>query len=262
MKSRQEKMEAFGRLLDIMDDLRTQCPWDKKQTIHSLRNLTIEETYELADAISEEDWTGIGEELGDLLLHMIFYSRIGEEQGKFDVADVLHKQCEKLIHRHPHIYGDLTVADEEEVKRNWEQLKLQEGKKSVLQGVPGSLPALIKAYRIQDKAGQVNFQWEETAQVWDKVAEEMAELKEQTDHATPDQEKIEEEFGDLMFALVNLSRYLKVDPENALERTNKKFIRRFSYIEEHAAAAGKALKDMTLTEMDALWNEAKLAEHP
>ena len=259
MNSRQEKMEAFGRLLDIMDELREQCPWDRKQTMETLRNLTIEETYELADAIAEQDLNGVKEELGDLMLNMIFYSKIGEEKQAFDVADVLDAKCRKLIHRHPRIYGDVQVTDEEEVKRNWEQLKLKEGKHSVLQGVPASLPALIKAYRIQDNAGQVNFQWDTTEQVWAKVEEELGELKEQLQLADSPT-KIEDEFGDLLFALVNLSRYIHVDPEMALERTNKKFIRRFSFIEENAAASGKSLHDMSLEEMDALWDEAKRRE--
>lgn len=250
------KLEAFSRLLDIMDDLRSQCPWDKKQTIHTLRNLTIEETYELADAITGSDWKGIKEELGDIMLHMIFYSKIGEEQEQFSIADVLNAQCEKLIHRHPHIYGDVKVQDEEEVKRNWEQLKLKEGKRSVLQGVPNGLPALIKAYRIQEKAAQVKFEWEHIDQVWDKVHEELTELKEASQQ--PDnQQHTEAEFGDLLFALINLSRYMKIDPENALEHTNKKFISRFRHIEERAAAMQKDMRDMTLEEMDALWNEAK-----
>ncbi len=254
--SKQAKLEAFSRLLDIMDDLRAQCPWDKKQTIHTLRNLTVEETYELTDAITAEDWKGIKEELGDILLHMIFYSKIGEEQQQFSIADVLHAQCEKLIHRHPHIYGDVQVADEEEVKRNWEQLKLKEGKRSVLQGVPSGLPALIKAYRVQEKAAQVKFEWEETAQVWDKLMEEMGELRQAATDNT-DSQHIEEEMGDVLFSMINLSRYLKVDPENALERTNQKFIKRFRYIEDQALAMQKDLRAMSLAEMDALWNEAK-----
>lgn len=254
--SKQAKLEAFSRLLDIMDDLRAQCPWDKKQTIHTLRNLTVEETYELTDAITAEDWMGIKEELGDILLHMIFYSKIGEEQRQFSIADVLHAQCEKLIHRHPHIYGDVQVADEEEVKRNWEQLKLKEGKRSVLQGVPSGLPALIKAYRVQEKAAQVKFEWEETAQVWDKLMEEMGELRQAATDNT-DSQHIEEEMGDVLFSMINLSRYLKVDPENALERTNQKFIKRFRYIEDQALAMQKDLRAMSLAEMDALWNEAK-----
>jgi XTP/dITP diphosphohydrolase len=260
MITREEKMEAFGRLLDIMEDLREKCPWDRKQTMQTLRNLTIEETYELGDAINSADMKGVKEELGDLMLHLIFYSKIGEEQGAFNMAEVIHAQCDKLIHRHPHIYGDVVVADEDEVKRNWEQLKLKEGKKSVLEGVPVSLPALIKAYRIQDKAGQVNFQWENTAQVWEKVHEEIDELQEQLNKEEPVRSDVEDEFGDLLFALVNLSRYIGVDPENSLERTNKKFIRRFTYIEEQAMKSGKKLKDMSLQEMDGLWNEAKSME--
>lgn len=252
------KLDAFKRLLNIMDDLRSQCPWDKKQTIHTLRNLTIEETYELADSITASDWQGIKEELGDVLLHMIFYSKIGEEQEQFSIADVLNAQCEKLIHRHPHIYGDVKVRDEEEVKKNWEQLKLKEGKTSVLQGVPQGLPAMIKAFRIQEKAAQVKFEWENTQQVWNKVEEEMMELKEV--FTTPDYDKLrlEDEFGDLMFSMINLSRFIHVDPENALERTNKKFIHRFQYIEAKAKEQNRSLKEMTLEEMDALWNEAKL----
>ncbi|HRF77512.1 MAG TPA: nucleoside triphosphate pyrophosphohydrolase [Chitinophagales bacterium] len=252
------KLEAFKRLLNIMDDLRSLCPWDKKQTIHTLRNLTIEETYELAESITANDWQGIKEELGDVLLHMIFYSKIGEEQEQFSIADVLNAQCEKLIHRHPHIYGDVKVKDEEEVKKNWEQLKLKEGKKSVLQGVPQGLPAMIKAFRIQEKAAQVKFEWENTQQVWNKVEEEMMELKEV--FSTPDYDKLrlEDEFGDLMFSMINLSRFIHIDPENALERTNKKFIHRFQYIEAKALEQNKSLKEMTLEEMDALWNEAKL----
>ncbi len=253
----EEKTEAFVRLLQIMNELRAQCPWDKKQTIHTLRNLTIEETYELADAITESNWKDIQEELGDIMLHMIFYAKIGEEQAQFSIADVLHAQCEKLIHRHPHIYGDVQVKDEEEVKRNWEQLKLREGKKSVLQGVPQGLPALIKAYRMQEKAAQVKFEWDKIEQVWDKVHEEMDELKEVANAPGHDHDKIEEEFGDLLFSLINLSRFLKIDPENALERTNKKFKSRFEYIEQKAGEAGTNLKEMTLEEMDALWNEAK-----
>lgn len=256
--SMEAKLEAFKRLLNIMDDLRNQCPWDKKQTIHTLRNLTIEETYELAESITANDWQGIKEELGDVLLHMIFYSKIGEEQAQFSIADVLNAQCEKLIHRHPHIYGDVKVKDEEEVKKNWEQLKLKEGKKSVLQGVPQGLPAMIKAFRIQEKAAQVKFEWENTQQVWNKVEEEMMELKEV--FSTPDYDKLrlEDEFGDLMFSMINLSRFIHIDPENALERTNKKFMHRFQYIEAKAKEQNKSLKEMTLEEMDALWNEAKL----
>ncbi len=251
------KKAAFERLLTIMDELRAQCPWDKKQTIHTLRNLTIEETYELADAITDTNWKHIKEELGDILLHIIFYSKIGEEQNEFSIADVLNAQCEKLIHRHPHIYGDVKVKDEEEVKKNWEQLKLKEGKKSVLEGVPQSLPAIIKAYRMQEKAAQVKFEWENTSQVWEKVEEELNEFKEVALNPNPDKTKMEEEFGDLLFSLVNLSRFIQIDPETALEKTNKKFIKRFQYIEQKAAEQNRSLHDMTLAEMDALWNEAK-----
>ena len=251
------KKAAFERLLTIMDELRAECPWDKKQTIHTLRNLTIEETYELADAITDNNWNHIKEELGDILLHIIFYSKIGEEQNEFSIADVLNAQCEKLIHRHPHIYGDVKVKDEEEVKKNWEQLKLKEGKKSVLEGVPQSLPAIIKAYRMQEKAAQVKFEWENTSQVWEKVEEELNEFKEVALNPNPDKTKMEEEFGDLLFSLVNLSRFIQIDPETALEKTNKKFIKRFQYIEQKAAEQNRSLHDMTLAEMDALWNEAK-----
>ena len=249
----QNKLNAFGRLLTIMDELRVGCPWDRKQTFQSLRNLTIEETYELADAILEENLDGIKEELGDLLLHMVFYAKIAEEKGAFDIADTLNNVCEKLISRHPHIYGDLEVADEEEVKKNWEQLKLREGKKSILGGVPNSLPALVKAYRMQDKTKQVGFEWETTEQVWAKVEEEMNELKETIEQNMSQQRK-EEEFGDLLFSLVNYARFIGVDPETALEKTNKKFKSRFEYIEANAT---KDLKEMTLEEMDALWNKAK-----
>ncbi|MBK7567864.1 MAG: nucleoside triphosphate pyrophosphohydrolase [Bacteroidetes bacterium] len=251
------KKAAFERLLTIMDELRAECPWDKKQTIHTLRNLTIEETYELADAITDNNWNHIKEELGDILLHIIFYSKIGEEQNEFSIADVLNAQCEKLIHRHPHIYGDIKVKDEAEVKKNWEQLKLKEGKKSVLEGVPQSLPAIIKAYRMQEKAAQVKFEWENTSQVWEKVEEELNEFKEVAFNPNPDKTKMEEEFGDLLFSLVNLSRFIQIDPETALEKTNKKFIKRFQYIEQKATEQNRTLNDMTLAEMDALWNEAK-----
>lgn len=255
----QEKLEAFGRLLKIMDELREKCPWDKKQTLQSLRNLTIEETYELADAIINGDMNGIKEELGDLLLHIVFYAKIGSETGAFDIASVINDHCEKLIQRHPHVYGDLQLHSEEAVKQNWEKLKLKEGKKSILGGVPQSLPALIKAYRIQDKAKQVGFQWENTEQVWEKVREEMQELHAEIEE-NKDAEKIEQEFGDLLFALINYARYINVDPERALEKTNKKFIRRFQFIENSVNNAKGDLKSMTLEEMDALWNEAKLAE--
>jgi len=252
-KDLQYQLDAFARLLKIMDELREQCPWDRKQTFQSLRNLTIEETYELADALLEENLTDIKEEIGDVLLHLVFYAKIADEKGAFDISDAINAVCDKLIKRHPHIYGDVKVADEEEVKRNWEKLKLKEGKKSVLQGVPNSLPAMIKAYRMQDKAKQVGFEWENKEQVWEKVEEEIAELQEAVtlNFAI---EKQEEEFGDVLFSLVNYARFIGVDPETALERVNKKFKKRFEYIE---ANADKDLNDMTLAEMDALWNEAK-----
>jgi XTP/dITP diphosphohydrolase len=253
--SKQRHLEAFERLLIIMDELREQCPWDRKQTLESLRPLTIEETYELADAILEGNAEELRGEVGDLFLHLVFYCKIASEQGAFDVADALNAWCEKLIRRHPHIYGDVKAETEEEVKRNWEQLKLQEGKKSVLQGVPKSLPALVKATRIQFKAAQVGFEWEQMDQVWEKVEEETAEFQEAM--RSSDQAKREEEFGDLLFALVNYARYAGIDPESALERTNKKFIRRFQYIENHA---GRDLNEMTLEEMDTLWNRAKAEE--
>lgn len=246
------KAKAFMRLVEIMDDLREKCPWDKKQTIHSLRKLTIEETYELADAIMEEDYEGISEEIGDLFLHLIFYAKIGSEKKAFTLESALNKICDKLIKRHPHIYGDVKVDSEENVKKNWEQIKLSEGKKSVLQGVPQSLPAVIKALRLQEKTATVGFEWDNIGDVWEKVEEEKAELEEAVN--SQDKAKIEEEFGDLMFALVNYARFLDLDPEAALERVNKKFKSRFEYIEDKA---DKPLQDMTLGEMDALWNEAK-----
>ena len=249
----QEKLKAFERLLNIMDDLREKCPWDRKQTLESLRNLTIEETYELADAILEEDLEGIKEEIGDLMLHMVFYAKIAEEKKAFNIADALNSVCEKLIVRHPHIYGDVKVNSEEDVKRNWEQLKLKEGKKSVLQGVPASLPAMVKAYRMQEKTKQVGFEWENAEQVWDKVEEEIAEFKETLEQDLP-QQKREEEFGDVLFSLVNYARFQGIDPETALERVNLKFKKRFEYIE---AQAPKDLQEMSLPEMDALWEEAK-----
>ena len=250
------KLAAFERLLTIMDELREKCPWDRKQTMESLRNLTIEETYELADAILAEDLQEVKEEIGDLLLHMVFYCKIAEEKSAFDVADALNTVCDKLIKRHPHIYGDVKVNSEEDVKKNWEQLKLREGKKSVLQGVPNSLPAMIKAYRMQEKTGQVGFEWENSEQVWAKVSEEMDELRE-TLQSENQQQKREEEFGDVLFALVNYARYMDIDPETALERTNLKFKRRFEYIE---ANAPKSLQAMTLQEMDELWDQAKEKE--
>jgi XTP/dITP diphosphohydrolase len=245
----------FYDLVKIMDELREKCPWDQKQTIHSLRQMTLEETYELTEAISSNEWGSIKEELGDLLLHIVFYSKIGEEQGKFSIDDVIDGISRKLIDRHPHIYGDVKVQDENDVKRNWEKLKLKEGKKSVLSGVPKSLPALIKAMRLQEKARQVGFEWENKDQVWEKVEEETHELHEAIQHG--DQSKIEEEFGDLMFSLVNFSRFLQIDAENALELTNKKFIDRFTRMEEKALSTGKDLHKMTLGEMDAIWNDIK-----
>ena len=247
----QDKLDAFKRLLIIMDELREQCPWDRKQTMESLRNLTIEETYELADAILDNDMQEIKEEIGDVMLHMVFYSKIASETGDFDIADSLNAVCEKLINRHPHIYGDVHVEDEEEVKRNWEQLKLKEGKKSVLSGVPKSLPAMVKAYRMQDKTAQVGFEWESAERVWKKVEEEIQEFKEVVD---VDPEKMEDEFGDIMFSLINYARFKGIDPETALEKVNRKFKNRFEYIE---AQATKPLSDMSLDEMDKLWNEAK-----
>ncbi len=249
----QQKTEAFGRLLQIMDELREKCPWDRKQTLQSLRNLTIEETYELADAILEDDLEGIKEEIGDLMLHMVFYAKIAEEKEAFDIADALHAVCEKLIKRHPHIYGDLKVENEEQVKQNWEKLKLKEGKKSVLAGVPKSLPAMVKAYRMQEKTKQVGFEWENSAQVWDKVEEELGEFKETLEKGMS-QAKKEEEFGDVLFSLINYARFEGIDPETALERVNQKFKKRFEYIESQAI---KSLEDMSLAEMDALWNAAK-----
>lgn len=253
MHTFQEKIEAFGRLIIIMDELREQCPWDRKQTIHTLRNLTIEETYELADAILSDDLPGVKEEIGDVMLHLVFYAKIASEQGVFDIADALNAVCDKLIYRHPHIYGDVVVKDEEEVKQNWEQLKLKEGKKSILAGVPVSLPAMVKAYRMQEKTKQVGFEWENAEQVWAKVEEEIGELQENIQNNAP-QTDIEEEFGDVLFSLVNYARFIGVDPETALERVNRKFKSRFEYIE---AQAPKPLKEMTLAEMDVLWNEAK-----
>jgi XTP/dITP diphosphohydrolase len=255
-----EKLLAFDRLLTIMDELREQCPWDKKQTMDTLRHLTIEETYELSDAILEKDLPEIKKELGDIMLHMVFYSKIASETGDFDVADVLHGICDKLVSRHPHIYGDVIAETEEDVKRNWEQLKLKEGNKSVLGGVPQYLPALVKSMRIQEKARGVGFDWEEKGQVWAKVEEEMGEFKEMFDVETDqaiDKEKAEGEFGDLLFSLVNYARFIDINPETALERTNKKFIKRFQYLEEKAKEVNKNLKDMTLAEMDIFWEEAK-----
>jgi len=253
--SRENQLKAFDRLLTIMDELREQCPWDKKQTLESLRHLTIEETYELGDAILDNDLTEVKKELGDVLLHIVFYAKIGSETGDFDIADVANGICEKLISRHPHIYGDVMVENEEDVKRNWENLKLKEGNKSVLGGVPKSLPALVKANRIQDKVAGVGFDWEEPQQVFDKVKEELAELQFEVEKA--DQDKMESEFGDVLFSMINYARFLNINPENALERTNKKFIKRFQYLEEKSKQLGKPLSDMTLSEMDLYWEEAK-----
>ena len=261
--------DEFSRLVKIMDDLREKCPWDKKQTIHTLRQLTIEETYELTDAITESDWKGIKEELGDLLLHIVFYAKIGQEQNQFTLAEAIDGVCEKLIARHPHIYSDTIVNDEEDVKKNWEKLKLKEGKTSVLSGVPRSLPSMVKAMRLQEKAKQVGFEWDNKEQVWDKVEEEIGELQEAIGHwqlAKKDDNNaeivklsghVEDELGDVFFSLVNFARFLQVDAENALERTNKKFIDRFTKMETEALKDGKHLHDMTLEEMDALWNNIK-----
>lgn len=245
----------FLRLVKIMDELREKCPWDKKQTIETLRHLSIEETYELAEAISAKDWKGIKEELGDLLLHIVFYAKIGSEQGRFSLQEVIHGVCEKLIVRHPHIYGDVKVNDEEDVKQNWEKIKLKEGKKSVLGGVPRSLPSMVKAMRLQEKSKQVGFEWDNTGQVWDKVTEEMQELDEAV--LSGDKDKMEDELGDVFFSLVNLARFLQLDAENALERTNRKFIDRFTRMEKSAAEQDKYLHDMSLEEMDAMWNRIK-----
>lgn len=251
---------SFLKLVSIMDDLREKCPWDRKQTIQTLRQLTIEETYELADAITDENWQGLKEELGDLLLHIVFYAKIASEQKKFELDDVIRNVSKKLIFRHPHIYGDkegnvVEVKDEEDVKKNWEKLKLKEGNRSVLGGVPRSLPATVKAMRLQEKAKQVGFEWENKNQVWEKVEEEMRELKEVIDSG--EQERVEEEFGDLVFSLVNYARFLQVDAENALERTNKKFIHRFTQMEKLAMKEGKDLANMSLAEMDDIWNSVK-----
>lgn len=255
MNSREKQLQAFGRLLDIMDELRSKCPWDKKQTYQSLRHLTIEETYELGDAILNNDLHEIKKELGDLLLHIVFYAKIGSETNDFDIADVADSISEKLIYRHPHIYSDVEVENEEDVKQNWEKLKLKEGKKSVLEGVPSSLPALVKANRIQDKVSGVGFDWEKPEQVWEKVQEELNELN--TEIENGNKEKIEAEFGDVLFSMINYARFIDVNPENALERTNKKFISRFQYLETAAQKIGKSLHDMSLDEMNVFWNEAK-----
>ncbi|MEC3965043.1 nucleoside triphosphate pyrophosphohydrolase [Flagellimonas halotolerans] len=255
MNTRSEQLAAFDRLLTIMDELREQCPWDRKQTMQTLRHLTIEETYELGDAILDNDLEEVKKELGDILLHIVFYAKIGSETQDFDIADVANGICDKLINRHPHIYGDVKVENEEDVKQNWENIKLKEGKKSVLEGVPNGLPSLVKANRIQDKVAGVGFDWEEPEQVFEKLKEELGELQEEV--AANNADKMESEFGDVLFSMVNYARFLKINPENALERTNKKFIKRFQYLEGKAKEAGKSIKDMTLAEMDVYWEEAK-----
>lgn len=258
--TREEKMEAFGRLLDVMDRLRAECPWDRKQTNESLRPNTIEETYELCDALIRDDQHEICKELGDVLLHVVFYGKIGEEKQQFDVADICNKLCDKLIFRHPHVYGDAVAKDAEAVLESWEQIKLKEkdGNKTVLSGVPAALPSLIKAYRIQDKARNVGFDWEDRQDVWKKVREELDELE--TELKAEDKERSTQELGDFLFSVINAARLYKLNPDNALEMTNQKFIRRFNYIEQHSIRAGKPLKDMTLEEMDKLWEEAKGSE--
>jgi XTP/dITP diphosphohydrolase len=250
-----KRAEAFERLAVIMDELRAQCPWDMKQTMESLRHLTIEETFELADSIVDNNLPEIKKELGDIMLHILFYAKIAEEKKEFDIVEVIHAQCEKLIYRHPHIYGNVKVKDEEEVKKNWEMLKLAEGNKSALGGVPRSLPALIKAMRIQEKARGVGFDWEKPEQVWEKVEEELNEFRAEADSGND--ERAKEEFGDLLFSLINYARFKNINPEEALERTNKKFIRRFQYLETEVTKAGRKLNEMTLAEMDVYWNKAK-----
>ena len=254
-----KRLQAFKQLLDIMDDLRAQCPWDKKQTLESLRHLTIEETYELADAILDESMEEIKGELGDLMLHIVFYAKIGSEKGAFDITDVLESINTKLINRHPHIYGDVKADSAEEVKNNWEKIKLKGGKKKVLSGVPKSLPAMVKAYRIQDKVKGVGFDWEQPHQVWDKVHEELEELRKEVEQGA-EARKVEGEFGDLLFALINYARFIGVNPENALERTNKKFVKRFEHLEAEAKKSGKDMRKMSLAEMDVFWHEAKKQE--
>ncbi len=260
---RESKLQAFDRLLTIMDELRENCPWDKKQTLESLRHLTIEETYELSDSILDGDLMEVKKELGDLMLHLVFYARIASELKAFDISDVLHSICDKLVTRHPHVYSDVVATDEEAVKTNWEKIKLNTGNKSVLEGVPKTLPALVKAMRIQDKARGVGFDWEKKEQVWEKVEEEMQEFKNEFNAASDeaiDQRKAMEEFGDLLFSLVNYARFIHIDPEEALERTNKKFIKRFQYLETESLKAGKKMGEMTLAEMDVFWEKAKLTD--
>ena len=263
MNTRAQHLEAFGRLLDIMDDLREKCPWDRKQTFESLRHLTIEETYELADAILDADVEEIKKETGDLLLHMVFYAKLGselpKEQGGYDIADALHSICDKLVERHPHIYGDVEANDEETVKANWEKLKLKEGKKSVLEGVPRSLPSLVKAYRVQDKVRGVGFDWDHVGQVWEKVQEELGELQDEVTAPKVNPDRVADEFGDVMFAMINYARFLDVNPDEALERTTRRFIARFQHLEQAVAQDGKDLADMDLGEMDAYWGRAKTA---
>lgn len=256
MNSTKEKLKAFERLLDVMDELREKCPWDREQTLDSLRNLTIEETYELADAIVENDLDEIRKELGDLMLHIVFYAKIGSEKGAFDIADVLNGVCDKLVFRHPHVFGERKVADAAEVLENWEELKMKEGNRSVLSGVPVSLPAMIKAHRIQDKVRAVGFDWDRKEQVWDKVGEEIQEVKQELSNGESDA-RIEEEIGDLLFSVINAARLYRVEPETALERTNRKFIRRFKYLENKALEMNRSLKEMTLAEMEEIWEEAK-----
>ena len=263
MNTRAQHLEAFGRLLDIMDDLREKCPWDRKQTFESLRHLTIEETYELADAILDADVEEIKKETGDLLLHMVFYAKLGselpKEQGGYDIADALHSICDKLVERHPHIYGDVEANDEETVKANWEKLKLKEGKKSVLEGVPRSLPSLVKAYRVQDKVRGVGFDWDHVGQVWEKVQEELGELQDEVTAPKVNPDRVADEFGDVMFAMINYARFLDVNPDEALERTTRRFIARFQHLEQAVAKDGKDLADMDLGEMDVYWDRAKTA---
>lgn len=256
------RLKAFGRLLDIMDELREKCPWDRVQTFDTLRHLTLEESYELSDAIMEKNLDGIKKELGDLMLHIVFYAKIGSERKAFDILGILESITEKLIRRHPHIYGDVEVKDAGEVKDNWEKIKMKEGRESALEGVPNSLPSLVKAYRIQEKASGVGFDWDHVSQVWEKVVEELNEFKREVESAGEDHDRnrLEQEFGDVLFALVNYARFIEINPEDALERTNRKFIRRFQYLEQNARKSGKILHQMSLEEMDVFWNEAKSLE--
>ena len=256
MNNTEEKLKAFERLLNVMDELRAKCPWDREQTLESLRNLTIEETYELADAILDQDLEEVRKELGDLMLHIVFYAKIGSEKGAFDIADVLNGICEKLIFRHPHVFGERKVKDAAEVIGNWEELKIKEGNRSVLSGVPVSLPAMIKAHRIQDKARAVGFDWDNREQVWDKVTEEIQEVRHELSNGE-EHEKMEDEIGDLLFSIINAARLYDVEPETALERTNRKFIKRFKYLESRALEMNRSLKEMSLEEMESIWQEAK-----